>query len=129
MLAVVNECRNRMWTDGLHRVEITSATTREWDGANVVEGVMRADTAEALKANPRPIDVPFSAVIPAGLDALPFHAVCTDMFYKIQNGESLMNLDYSPPPQPVQAQTNWGGIAMVGLLGLVFVGLAAAARN
>jgi hypothetical protein len=91
---------------------------------------MRADTAEALKTFPRPLDVPFSAVIPAGLDNLVFHAVCTDMFYKIQKGESLMNLDYTPrPAPPVQAQTNWVPAALLGVVGLVFVGFAVGSRN
>ena len=89
---------------------------------------MRADTAEALKTYPRPVDVQFQVAIPAGLDKIAFHAVCTDMFYKIQNGESLIGLDYTPPPPvPVQAQTNWGGIAL-GLFGLALIGIAAS-RN
>jgi hypothetical protein len=123
MLAQRNECFNRMWTDKFHRVEITNAAIREWDGANLVEGWMRADTAEALKAYPRPVDVQFSAAIPDDLDNIAFHAVCTDMFYRIQNGESLMNLDYTPPP-PVQAQTNWMPAAVLAMVGLVFVGFA-----
>lgn len=128
MYAQRNECYNRMWTDKFHRVEITNAIIRERDGANLVEGWMRADTAEALKTYPRPVDVQFQVAVPAGLDNIAFHAVCTDMFCKIQNGESLMGLDYTPPPLAlVQAQTNWGGIAL-GLFGLALIGIAAS-RN
>ena len=124
-----NECYNRMWTDKFHRVEITRAEAREWDGANLVGGWMRADTPEALKAYPHPVDVPFSAAIPAGLGDSDFHAVCTDMFYKIQNGESLIGLDYTPPPPaPDLVETNWGGILLVAL-GLTVVGVALGSRN
>jgi hypothetical protein len=123
-----NECYNRMWTDELHRVQITKVEIREWDGANLVEGWMRADTPKALETYPRPVDVQFSAAIPAGMPYMDFHGVCTDMFYKIQNGESLVGLDYTPPPAPpVQAQANSGGLAL-GLLGLVCIGIAAS-RN
>ena len=125
-----NECYNRMWTDELHHVEITKAEIRERDGANLVEGWMRADTPEAARTYPRPLDVQFSAMIPAGLGDFDFHAVCTDMFHKIQNGESLMGLDYTPPPPPpVQAQTNWGGALLVGLIGLGVFALARSSQS
>ena len=87
---------------------------------------MRADTPEALETYPRPLDVPFRAAIPAGLNDFAFHGVCTDMFYKIQNGESLMGLDYTPPP--VQAQTNWGGLCLFGVC-LAVVGAAFSSRR
>jgi hypothetical protein len=123
-----NECYNRMWTDELHRVEITNVEIRPWDGANLVEGWMRADTPKALETYPRPVDVQFSAAIPAGLADWDFHGVMTDMFYKIGKGESLMGLDYTPPPPPpVQVPTNWGGLAL-GIVGLVCIGIAAS-RN
>ena len=119
MKVAVNECYNRMWSDKYHRV-----------GANLVKGWMRADTPELLTTYPWPVDVPFSAAIPAGLSDITFHGVCTDMFCKIQNGELLLGLDYTPPPPaPVQAQTNWGGAPILGLLGLAFVGIVAGSRN
>jgi hypothetical protein len=127
MLAQRNECVNRMWSDRYHRPEFTKIEIRERDGANLVEGWMRADTPEALETYPRPLDVPFSAAIPAGLNDFAFHGVCTDMFYKIQNGESLMGLDYTPPP-PVQAQTNWGGLCLFGVC-LAVVGAAFSSRR
>jgi hypothetical protein len=127
MYKAVNECTTRIWSDKYHRPEFTKIEIRAWDGANLVEGWMRADTPEALKASPRPVDVPFSAAIPAGLGDLAFHAVCTDMFYKIQNGESLMGLDYTPPPPPARTQPNWGGLVL-GIVGLACIGIAAS-RN
>lgn len=128
MYGQCNECYTRMWTDELHRVQITSATTRAWDGANVVSGWMRADIKEAFQAYPRPVDVPFSVVIPAGLDSSTFHLVCSDMFYKIRDGKSLMGLDYAPPaPAQVQQQPNLGGLVL--LAGLGVLALASGSRN
>jgi hypothetical protein len=89
---------------------------------------MWADTPEALETYLRLLDVPFTAAIPAGLNDFAFHGVCTDMFYKIQNGESLMDLNYTPPPPPVQAQTNWGGLFLLGV-GLAVVGAAFSSRR
>ena len=37
-----NECYNLMWTDELHRVEITRVEIRQCDGANLAAGWMRA---------------------------------------------------------------------------------------
>jgi hypothetical protein len=130
MQVAVNECTTRMWTDKYHRVEFTSIRIRERDGANLVEGWMRADTPEAAKVYPRPSDVQFSAAIPAGLDDFSFHGVCTNMFYKIQNGESLMGLDFTPPPPPaVEAETNWAAVLLFTLVAGAVVGMASSSRG
>jgi hypothetical protein len=128
MMLKTNECRTRMWADKYHRPEFTKVGIRERDGANLLEGVMRADTPEAAKAKPRPSDVPFRIAIPAGLSDWDFHQVNTNIFYRLQNGDSLMDLDYAPPA-PVQAEPNWGGILLLGLLGVVAVGTAFGSRN
>ena len=99
------------------------------DGAQLIEGWVRADTPKALETSPRPIDVKFSVLIPAGLNDMDLHwNVCTPMFYKIQNGESLMGLDFTPPP-PVQAETSWGGALEVGIFGLAVFAFVRGSQN
>jgi hypothetical protein len=130
MYRQVNECYTRMWGDRFHRAEFTSIIRRERDGANIVEGWMRADTPDALKAEPRPMDVPFRIAIPAGLNEWDFHQVNTNIFYRLINGESLIDLDYAPPPpQLVQSGTNWGHMLLVGVIGAVVIGIASSSRN
>jgi hypothetical protein len=124
----VSECYTRMWADRFHRVEFRSISTRPRDGANIVQGWMRADTPDAVRADPSPSDVPFRIAIPAGLNEWDFHVVNTDIFYRLINGVSLMDLDYAPPP-PDHAETDWGGAVFVGLLGLGVFALARGSRS
>ena len=118
MMLKTNEYERRMWSDSLHRVEVKSVATRVSDGASLLAGWLRADTPEAIKANPRPVDVPFSVTLPASLDSWAFHGCMTVMFNRLRAGESLEGLNFaSEPPAPVQTETNWGGILLLGLAG------------
>lgn len=127
----VNECYTRMRGDKFRRPDFTTMGTRESDGANIVTGVMRADTPEGAKVYPPLPDVPFSMIIPAGLSDWDFHQrVNVEIWYRLQNNETLMGLDFMPPPPPPPAQTesNWGGMLLLGL-GVVFVSLAFSSGN
>lgn len=119
----VNECYTLLRGDGIRRADIQSYEVRESDGATRCRGVMRADTPEALKMSPRPADVQFDLIIPAGLSQSEFHFnVNVPIYYRLKNDESLMGLDFTPPPVPVQAGINWGGVALF-VLGAVAIGV------
>jgi hypothetical protein len=126
----VNEYAHRMWSDELHRFDVERIEIRESDGASRLAGVLRADTPDALKIQPRPQEPPFDVIIPPGLNDMAFHGVMTDLFHRLRRGESLMGLDYTPPPPVrVQMETNWGGLALIGVLGVIAVGIVASSRN
>jgi hypothetical protein len=114
----VNECYTLLRGDGLRRPDFESFEIRESDGANIVKGVFRADTPEASKVSPRPTDVPFNLMVPAGLSASDFHfAVNVPIYYLLRDNPSRLDVDFMPqpppPPVPVQQEVNWGGVALV----------------
>jgi hypothetical protein len=126
----VNECYTLLRGDGPRRADIQSCEVRLSDGATRCRGVMRADTPEGLALPMRPPEPPFDLMIPAGLSQAEFHfKINVPIYYKLKNGESLIGLDFTPPPPPppVQAQPNWGGLAL-GIVGLLCIGIAAS-RN
>jgi len=128
----VNDCYTLLRGDGILRPDIQSYEVRQSDGATRCKGWMRGDTPEALRMSPRPSDVPFDLVVPAGLSQSEFHfKINVPVYYHLKNGESLMGLDFTPPPPPptpVQVQPNWGG-ALVFALGAVVLTVAFGSRN
>lgn len=114
----MNEYAHRMWSDEFHRYDVRGIEIRS-DGASRLSGILKADTPEALKLETRPAEPPFDVTIPAGLDDGAFHAVMTNMYYKLRKGESLVGLDYTPRPVPapalIPANVNWGGLLGFGL--------------
>jgi hypothetical protein len=102
-----------------------------WDGASIITGLMKPDSPKGIKADPPLPDLPFRFTIPcSGLGDGDWHGINTTIFYRIQRGESLMDIDFTPPPAlPVQTETNWGGLLLFGLLGVVAVGIASSSRN
>jgi len=132
MLYETNEYARRMWTDKLHRVEVTECSGRASDGPSCLGGWLVADTPEAVQTNPRPANVPFQVVIPEGLGDWDFHCVMATMFNRLQAGQPLMNLSFVPEPPPVlvttEANVNWGGIALFAF-GAVALGAAFSSRR
>ena len=64
----VNEYAHRMWSDELHRFDVERIEIRESDGASRLAGVLRADTPDALKIQPRPLRRKSIAVPAAALE-------------------------------------------------------------
>jgi hypothetical protein len=125
----MNEYAHRMWSDELHRFDVRGIAIRT-DGASRLSGILKADTPEALKAETRPAEPPFDVTIPAGLSEMAFHGVMTNMFYKLRAGESLVGLDYTPPPVavPVPSGVSLGPLLALGL-GIVVLGAMFGSRN
>ena len=117
--------------DERYNPRVSSSVARTWDGAYIVAGMMRPDSPEGVKASPPFPDLPFRFIIPCGgLSAGDWHSINTTIFYRIQRGESLMDLDFTPPPPAPQPQRTGNGLlAFCALLGTVFVLGAAFSRR
>lgn len=106
---------------------VSSSIARPWDGAHVVTGMMKPDSPEGVKADPPLPELPFRFIIPCvGLDDGDWHVINTTIFYRLQRGESLMDLDFTPPPpRKPQPQQSGNGLLVFG--GLVLATLVVGA--
>ena len=92
--------------------------------------MMKPDSPAGVKADPPLPELPFRFIIPCdGLGDGGWHAINAKIFYRIQRGKSLMDIDFTPPqPPPVQAETTWGGLVGFGL-GLVAIAVIFGSRE
>ena len=131
MLKRVNECYTRLHGDVYRNPRFSSFERRVSDGANIVTGVMRADSRESVKADPPLRDVPFRLTIPAGLSDWDFHQVNAEIWRRLRDNESLMDLDFTPlpPANPGNSGVSGGAIALAIFLGVAVLSAAFGSRS
>jgi hypothetical protein len=114
MLQRVHSARIHLRGDERYNPRFTQEPEYRADGASTVTGLMRPDSPEGVAVKPTLPDLPFRIIVPANAGAPEYIGINTEIWRRIQKGETLWNLDFAPPlqlpPPPQVVARNAGGL-------------------